>query len=201
MKVAVCGDSFMAIDPNAKGKHFSEMLDFDVTNYAYPGVGNIDICFQIQQAIHDNVDFVLIGTTDPARMIMPITDVDDKGISYINFRNGPDKKYYSATIPTFIGEEDDLKNVLPLSKAQRDAAKQYFVHIFDRDVNTLIDEWCLKYWYSQLQANGIEYKLLDKTEFCIYTYKQNGVDDNWTFHTDFATQALAAEILNRELSQ
>lgn len=200
MRVAVCGDSFMAVDPLVVGKHFSEMLNFEVSNYAHPGVGNIDICFQIKQAISDEVDYVLIGTTDPARLIMPIDDVDCYDISHKHLRDGADKLFHSTTIPTFIGDEKDLRNVLDISKEQRVAVKQYFLHIFNTELNSNIDRWCLGYWYHQLQLAGIKYKILNK-DFCIYTYKQNGKTDNWSFHTDFETQACAADILNRELAQ
>lgn len=183
----------MARDPNALGRHFSELLDFEVTNYAFPGVGNVDICVQIKQAIADKMDFVVIGKTDTGRMLLKYTDQQNKYINLAALRAGKDQTFYSDTIPTFIES-----NKYNLTAEQRNAVKQYFLHIYDHDLQREIDSWMFGYWTNQLTANSIKYKILGH-DFCVYTNTLSSGVDQWTFHTTFEVQQQAADILNKEI--
>lgn len=191
-KIIVCGDSFMAPDPAAPGRHFSELIG--ASSLARPGCGNIDICFQIEEAIKLGASCVIIGTTDSARTELKITQDFVHNLSLQNFRNGD---YISDTIPTLIGEEADIKNKYIIDKSRREAVKKYFVEIYDSMLKHTTDHWALGYWYKQLQDNNISYKVLPKT-FCIYTYAEQYPDEPYWFHTDFATQEQAAILLQQQ---
>ena len=187
--IVVCGDSFMAPDPNALGRHFSEHIG--ALSLAKPGCGNIDICFQIEEAIRLRPQRVIIGTTDSARTELRMTEDVLHNLSLQNFRNGD---YISDTIPTLIGEEPDIRDKYYIDSSRRQAVKQYFVEIYDSILKSTTDYWALGYWYKQLQDHGIQYDVLPKN-FCIYTYAQEHPNEPYSFHTDFKTQEKAAILL------
>ena len=188
--IIVCGDSFMAPDlVNAPGRHFSEILG--AFNLAKPGCGNIDICFQIKEAINLKPTRVIIGTTDSARTELKLTDEVIQHLSLLEFRNGD---YISDTIPTLIGEESDLKHKYYIPAFRRDTVKRYFTDMYDQTLKSLTDEWALGYWYNQLMENDIQYQVLTK-DFCIYKYAAANPNEPYSFHTDFVTQEKAAILL------
>jgi hypothetical protein len=193
MNVFVCGDSFMSPDPLAPGKHFSELLGS--TSLALPGVSNIDTCFQIKEAIDKKADYVIIGTTDSGRIELSMTDKTHNDINLLNLRNGD---YISSTIPTFIGEEWDLRDKHKLSPEVRDAVKKYFLHIYDKDIKILTDMWAIYFWISKLESLDIRYTLLPKS-FCIYQYAIKNPTEPWTFHTNFETQEQASHLLRKDI--
>ena len=187
--IVVCGDSFMAPDPAAPGKHFSEIIG--AVSLARPGCGNIDICFQIEEAIKCSADCVIIGTTDSARTELKMTNNMLHNLSLQHFRNGD---YISDTIPTLIGEEEDIKDKYYIDQLRRETIKRYFVDIYDSTLKHTTDMWALGYWYSQLQEHKIRYEILPKT-FCAYTYARQHPNEPYSFHTNFATQEQAAILL------
>jgi hypothetical protein len=193
IKVVVCGDSFMSPDPLAPGKHFSELLG--AKSLAVPGVSNIDICFQIKEAINNKADYIIIGTTDSGRIELPMTDKTHDDINLTNLRNGD---YISSTILTFIGEEWDLKDKYKLSPEVRDAVKKYFLHIYNKDIKMLTDMWAIYFWISKLELLDIRYTLLPKS-FCIYQYAIKNPTEPWTFHTDFETQKQASHLIRKDI--
>ena len=187
--IVVCGDSFMAPDPNAIGRHFSEIMG--AISLARPGCGNIDICFQIEEAIKLGANRVIIGTTDSARTELRMTDDTRLGLSLQNFRNGD---YISDTIPTLIGEELDIQDKYPIEQARRDTVKRYFVDMYDSVLKHTTDMWAVGYWCSRLKEHNIQYQVLPRN-FCIYTHAQEYPNEPYTFHTNFATQEKAAILL------
>lgn len=201
MKVVVCGDSFMSIDPGAPGQHFSELLPYDVTNLAYPGVGNIDICFQLKEAINLRPDYVIIGTTDPARIELPYkNEHTSPEINIQHFRDSSEgQTFKSTTIPSFIGEEPDLHGSVDISREKRRAVKMYLAYIYNYYLKNETDSWAIGYWLSQLEKHNIPHKVLSR-DFCIYTSEQGHLVP-WTFHTDFAVQEQAARELESLLCQ
>lgn len=187
--IVVCGDSFMSPDPTAPGQHFSEIMG--AVSLARPGCGNIDICFQIEEAIKLRADRVIIGTTDNARTELRMINENLQELSLKNFRNGD---YISDTIPTLIGDESDIKEKYYIEPSRRQAVKQYFVEMYDNTLKSFTDRWALGYWYRQLQDHGIQYDVLPRN-FCIYLYAQQHPNEPYIFHTNFETQEKAAIIL------
>ena len=199
IKVFVCGDSFMSRDPNYPGEHFSEMLQADqVVNLAQPGVGNIDICMQLEDAMQKQPSCIIVGTTDPGRMEVPVGRV--KGMKLAHFRKGPNLSFISDTIPTLIGEEPGLADKHPeISSEVRAAVKQYFTHIYNHDLKNVTDSWCLGYWFGQISYNKIPLIVLPK-EFVIYEHAaKHGNNELRVFHTNLETQQTAARILNEKI--
>jgi len=187
--IVVCGDSFMAPDQHATGRHFSEIMG--ARSLARPGCGNIDICFQIKEAIELRASRVIIGTTDSGRTELKLTNENIYDLSWTNFRNGD---YISDTIPTLIGEEPDLKYKYFIGDSRRESIKRYFTDMYDPVLKYNTDMWALGYWFSQLKEHNIPYEVLSKS-FCIYEYARKNPNEPYTFHTDFVTQEQAAILL------
>lgn len=191
--IVVCGDSFMATDAAAPGRHFSELIG--AVSLARPGCGNIDICFQIKEAIGLRPQQVIIGTTDSARTELRMTNKSTVGeLALPNFRNGD---YISDTIPTLIGQEHDLKNKYSIEPSRRETVKRYFTDMYDHVLKHTTDHWALGYWYHQLTQHGIKYQVLPRT-FCIYEYALQHPNEPYSFHTDFITQEKAAITLSQQ---
>ena len=203
MKVFICGDSFMAIDPNCPARHFGSILGltFEVVNLAKAGVSNMDIHLQIKEAIECQAEYVIIGTTDSARLetyysypklhtIVPLED-----ISLRHFRQGPDQLFVATNVQACLHKN----NIHNLSTEVRSAIKEYTTHLYNPHLAELKDKWMFEHWLQQLRNNNIKYFVLPP-EFCVYEYvKQNGISAPTSFHTDFATQELAAKLITEEL--
>jgi hypothetical protein len=202
MKIAVCGDSFMAVDHRLPGKHFSELLtnQFDIINLALPGVSTFDICLQIEEAILQKVDYIIIGPThgprveiiDPASSPFQLSS----DISLKNFRPGKDKHFISRNIVSLLDRKTEFK----LSNQVVDAMKMYISHIHIQEIDEIKNNWLIGYWTNQIEKNNIRYKVLPR-DFCIYyEFFVNGNNIDFpSFHTDTATQELAAKILKEEI--
>lgn len=193
MKIYVCGDSFCSTDAGAPGRHFSELIG--ATSLARGGVSNIDICFQIKEAIAQHADYVIIGTTDPGRIEIPLVNLTDENrILLENLRPGKKQKYISDTIPTFIGVEPDLATKYNLTPELRRAVQEYFKHMYDPNLKMEIDMWAIQHWLTTLENHNIRYFVLPKT-FCIYEYAMKNPNEPWVFHTNELVQNQAAREL------
>lgn len=201
MNVVICGDSFMSVDARVPGKHFSELLPFNVTNLAYPGVGNIDICYQIKEAIKLQPDYVVIGTTDPGRIELPfVNEHRSPDINISNFRDGSNcQTFKSTTIATFIGEEPDLNGTVDITREQRQAVKMYLAYMYNYHLKNDTDMWAIEYWLTQLEKLNIKYLVLPR-DFCIY-YDAGfqGKTEPWVFHTNFESQEKAAKEIENQI--
>jgi len=75
-KLAVCGDSWFSSDLEWPDRSFGEILarqlNYDLISLARGGCSNVAIALQIDQAIAMKADVVIIGTTTPDRIEIPI---------------------------------------------------------------------------------------------------------------------------------
>ena len=80
-KMILCGDSFMTPVTTHPGTHFSEIvaeqLGFELTAYSRGGMSNGGIAIQIDTAIKEKPDFILVGTTLPDRIEYPVRSGGD----------------------------------------------------------------------------------------------------------------------------
>jgi hypothetical protein len=212
MQIIICGDSFMTQDRRelAKGKHFSELLSpHNVINLARGGMSNIGICFQLEQASRLEPNIIIIGTTDSGRIEIPSghgkfnARQGLKNIVYTHFSSASiDSEYVgdalapiiSDTIPTVIGEEQDLIESYLLPSEVRHAVKQYFSYMYHPEVKLLADSWAIGYWIMKLERSGV--KVIIARETLKHLYSAAIVNPGqWVFHTDFIEQEIAADIL------
>jgi hypothetical protein len=207
MRIVVCGDSYMTQDsrPPAQGRHFSQLLEpHEVINLSRGGMSNIGICFQLEQALLLKPNIIIIGTTDSGRIEIPsghgkfqvsdrlknivYTHVNSVNTVYAGNETAP---IISDTIPTIIGEEEDLKKSYILSTEVRQAVKQYFSYMYHPEVKSLSDAWAIGYWVMLLEKNGI--KVIIAREALTHLYEAKPTE--WVFHTEFNEQEKAANII------
>jgi hypothetical protein len=195
-KLGVCGDSFMAAinksdsEPNnGYGKHFTEILgkklNCDVVTFAKGGVSNQTIRLQIEEIIKENPDHVIIGTTSPDRLEIPIPDLrvsdyHDKwkeknyrpfnslyNIKYIDSLNNQSQnhpgfrldepKMISETISNLIVHKKDHPI---LSRRKKEAIIEYFDYLYDHEWKIQQDSWILCDGLYKLQKRGISFDVI-----------------------------------------
>jgi len=195
-RIVVCGDSFCAAAPTLPGTHFSELLtskyNYEVVNLSRPGTSNVSICFQIEQAIKLNADFVIFANTDVSRIDIPIKSYQS-GLGIANF----DSNIYSNTIPSFINGRSDVIDKFPNYKELLTAIKYYVNFLFDYGLNAEVNEWMIKYWVSVLEQKRINYLWINKHPMWDivnkYVIENSDKIGDCTYHTDSITQVNLAD--------
>lgn len=191
--VIVCGDSFMS--PSAvegyQGTHFSEIfatnLNYNLIAYSCGAMGNGGIAVQIETAIKDCPDFILIGTTFhtryewPFRSVGSVDSISIDNLLYINV-SSISTKYPWINKNSFMNSApilEALSDFEPLfkfdqNKQERKAALQsYFKYLYHDDWKQQIDYWILYAALHKLETSGIPYFLV------IDHYKEEGIQLPW----------------------
>lgn len=221
-KLGICGDSFMASVikdeknlNNGYGKHFTEvlakMLDCELITYARKAISNQAIRLQIDEVIKDNPDYVIIGTTTPDRIEVPINDVTVENymqkwkVSQYNFENGLyniryngyenqselnnkfmeiNPKFISSTITHLINEKCDLK------EDTIEAIKSYFQYIYDMNWKRQLDTWIISDGIQKLIRSNMRFSLITpQIEYKYFDYCFDNIiyGDNplnpWTYYS------------------
>lgn len=191
-KLAICGDSFNAVSKILPGTHYSEILAKDLgwqlLNYARRGCSNGGIRLQIQEAIDQNADFVIIVPTGWDRMEIPVRDnfydnpkniiktwgnllqdflldkskstYDPKlGIKNINY--DPDKTDHMVFETIFSLAENYTHEYrkAKLTQEKVEAMKQYINHIYDSGWKQQLDKWIITEGVCQLQSRSIPFSI------------------------------------------
>jgi hypothetical protein len=82
--VAVCGDSWFTSDNSHPGKSFGEIIarnnNWNLKSLAQMSCSNFAISLQVDRAIELKSDFIIVGTTTPDRVEIPIIDSNNKYI-------------------------------------------------------------------------------------------------------------------------
>ena len=197
--LGICGDSFMASDlPNRKdgsyGNHFSEvlgrMLDCQVVTYARGGCSNFTIRLQMDEIIKHNPHHVIIGTTTPDRLEVPINDLTvsnpwDKwnnhkftpknglyNVYYSSFENQSvnhtgfneiTPTVYSQNLTGLIGTDDQDVWITPnkiLDKEMSRAVRGYFQYMYDMRLKLQQDTWIISEGIYKFLSMNIDFSLI-----------------------------------------
>jgi len=168
-KMYVCGDSWMSPSVKTPGLHLSQIvagvLNFELVPLAAGGMSNGGICIQIDTAIQNGADFVLINTTGPDRLVLPIkyhpgwefstADIlynDPKAVSSTVPFNGSSPSLISQSIRSMIDH-----TVLDDYPEKRKAVIEYFNELWSETWCTQQDRWCLYAMLHKLHLSGIPY--------------------------------------------
>jgi hypothetical protein len=205
-KLAVIGDSFMSAYvnhvawPNIAETHFSEILckkyGIDLIMLARGGSTTRVIRSQIQYAIDEvRPDYVLFGTTYPARIELPIENTfynfaqgllnfnydrtnSANDLSYYQLKHSLDLSNHAPTmtfdsINSIIGY-DGLQQVQDhITDEQRLALEKHFIYNYSRDWSLQVDSWLILSGCYALKESGIKFSLLlqDPIKSIPYLYK------------------------------
>jgi len=134
MKIISCGCSFMSIDPNCYGTHFSEIiaskLNSNYACYAKFGSTNFAVRLQIEEAIKQKPDLILIGFTGESRLdISNGQYVIANGVRNIEYK----VPRIPSHIPEFYNHADITTRSMPMSEMSADDVgfRYYLTEIHD----------------------------------------------------------------------
>jgi hypothetical protein len=123
---------------------FVKEKNFDYINLAQGGSSNFFIRLQIDQAINDHANYVIIGATSPNRFEIPIGSLNMKHTQEFN-----SKKYImSAQIS---------HNINALSSELISAVKYYSTYIQDNNIDSVKSYFLLQDGLTQLEKKKIPY--------------------------------------------
>lgn len=176
-KLIVCGDSYMSPVVNYPKTHFSEIiadrLGYELIPYSRSGMSNGGIAIQIDTAIQEKPDLILVGTTYPDRIEFPINDPkpsDRFTVQDICYDHSP---FSLSSNVEFFAEDPQLisTNVVEIisnsygrtfekcdepDKKER-AIKDWFRYLYHPDWKNQTDKWMMYAVLHQLHESNIPY--------------------------------------------
>ncbi len=191
-KLAVCGDSFSAVSKILPGTHYSELLaeklGWELLNYARRGCSNGGIRLQIDEAIRQQADYVIVVPTSWDRMEIPASGVpyaydkppriwgnplqdhllnaeqyqgyDPKiGIKNINYSITEPSTMIFETIFTLAENHDHEYRAGLLSRDTTRAVKDYINHIYDSNWKRQCDIWIMVSGVAALHDSKIPFSI------------------------------------------
>lgn len=175
-KLIVCGDSYMSPVLEHPGTHFSEIvadkLGYELIPYSRGGMSNGGIAVQIDTAIENKPELILVGLTNSDRIEFTINEpnttdrftIDDityhhatQSLSSIrNFAHKP------QLISTNINEVISKKYGITFDKCNEPNKKQqaindWFKYLYHPDWKTQTDKWMMYAILHQLHESQIPY--------------------------------------------
>lgn len=190
-KLVVCGDSFyspVSSPDSCRGTHFCEVLasnlGWDLVSFAKGACSNQVIRLQIDEAMKESPDLIIIGVTGNDRMEIPVTHRKEKGYwnlvhsneSAFRPQNGlkdilystrsdtsqnnllfqdADPRLVSETLNNLFWYRDDYVDILP--EGIIDILEQWFCSVYDMNWKKLQDTWILSSGFSKLEQNNMPY--------------------------------------------
>ena len=184
-KLIVCGDSFMTPITTYPGTHFSEIvaerLGFELTAYSRGGMSNGGIAIQIDTAIKENPDLILVGTSLPDRIEYTLKSGGDcspeftvKDIQYKHWDSvsshypwlNADPRLVSANLVELIGDtttnpKDYAVNIESCDEPfkTKQAINDWFRYIYHPGWKIQTDQWMMYAMLHKLHLSGIPYIL------------------------------------------
>lgn len=189
--IAVCGDSWFSADPKFPGKSFGELVcaknNWELLSLARGGCSNFSIALQVDKAIEQLADFVVLGTTTPDRGEFPIINaqnssiwdklknsfnwenwfttqpevyIKSRGISNILHTNSVSSTHSWISNPTIVSES--FNNLVfhdheKLTPEQVDSLRSYMLNLYDSNIKRQADSWIISDACRRLEQKNIPY--------------------------------------------
>jgi len=194
-KMFVCGDSFMSPVVSHPNTHHSELLSqkiqYELVAYSRGGISNLGICLQVEAAIAEKADFILLNITSTDRIEIPLNLENDtypyniQDVVYIEHnslsvnsgtmnKNSPklisdtmhcllDTQYHYATqYNPYFTDYKEFKNFI----------KSYFMIMHNHNWKKQVDYMCLYYALHKLYLSKIPYLMIlspnDIKNYCFW---------------------------------
>lgn len=174
-KIGICGDSFMAStrnnDESICGEHFTDLLaeklNCELVTFARSAASNEVIRLQIDEIIKFKPDLIIIDSTTPDRIEVPIYENKefdkDKGIYNMDYRNYSNNK--SSIHSGFIVNRPSLlTNTLSnhiksglLDKEKEKSIYRFIGSLYDERWEAMKDSWVLAEGLRKLDDLNIDY--------------------------------------------
>jgi hypothetical protein len=173
-KLIICGDSYMSPAIDYPNTHFSEIvadkLGYELIAYSRAGMSNGGIAIQIDTAISQKPDLILIGTTYSDRIEFPINDpkpTDKFTIDDISYHHTPTSLSYNTSLdPQLISTNlvevisNQCFNTFNLCEQPHEkekSIKDWFRYLYHPDWKKQVDRWMMYGVMHQLHQSGIPY--------------------------------------------
>jgi len=170
-----CGDSFMAVDYPHSGvlsflELYAEEKQFRHVSLARAGATNFTIRLQIEQAIADKADYVVVGNTCSDRFDIvlepdePIGEFYLRNILYAGYRSASEKHVQEDSnlkivSDTFVNIERQVHEKM-IPQRQRDALKNYIADLHSISLTNQRDYYVISDGIRKLQLHGIPFVFL-----------------------------------------
>lgn len=184
-KLITCGDSYMSPTLNLPNTHFTEIFaqtcGYELIPYARSGIGNGGIVMQIESAIRDKPDLIIVSSTFPERIefasgsngpeaeLRPCFIEDINNLAH-NTNEVSEAMYLknkgsilSESLVTLLSQDDSHqlslieKHRLPEYRVKKEAIKMYFNEIYHYGWKDQVDKMMIYATMHRLHLSGIPY--------------------------------------------
>jgi|688.fasta_scaffold58272_4 hypothetical protein len=173
-KLIICGDSFMSPAIDYPNTHFSEIiadkLGYELISYSRAGMSNGGVAIQIDTAIQQKPDLILVGTTYSDRIEFPINDpkpTEKFTIDDISYHHTPTSSSYNISLnPQLISTNivevisNKFANTFKLCEQphkKEKAIKDWFRYLYHPDWKNQVDQWMMYAVLHKLHESTIPY--------------------------------------------
>ncbi len=173
-KLIVCGDSYMSPTILYPNTHFSEIiadkLGYELIPYSRAGMSNGGIAIQIDTAMQQKPDLILLGTTYSDRIEFPINEprsTDKFTINDISYHHTTtsltsnislDPQLISTNLVEVISNNfGSTFHLCDQPRKKEKAIKDWFRYLYHSDWKTQTDRWMMYGVVHQLNQSGIPY--------------------------------------------
>jgi hypothetical protein len=175
-KLIICGDSFMSPAVEYPNTHFSEIiadkLGYELISYSRAGMSNGGVAIQLDTAIQQKPDLILVATTYSDRIEFPINDpkpTDNFTIDDISYHHTTTSLVSIDTqntcaqlISTNLTEviSNQCFNTFELCEQPRKkekAIKDWFRYLYHPDWKNQVDRWMMYAILHKLDESTIPY--------------------------------------------
>ena len=156
MKIAICGCSLSSPPHNKPphydkflNTHFSELLGtkHNVINFAEPGVSNYHIRLQVEEAIKQKPDVVILTATNTARVELNTNKTLDNNLCI--------RGIHEIEHSTMVSVHQSMVKNHDLSAGHKTALKYYFDEIYNEEWEKKKQIWIINDALTELQHNKI----------------------------------------------
>lgn len=162
------GDSFMSVDSPDDGitsflELYAQRRGFAHVSLARPGATNFAIRLQIDRAIEEHADYVIVGVTSPDRFDIVVGNTHSNfkltDIDYTKYRvQSKTDDAADVVSDTFNNIKDNA--YLTVSTNQIQALKGYFTYLHDNFLQSQKDYYMISDGLQRLERAGIDYLLI-----------------------------------------
>lgn len=165
--VYICGDSFAVADPQYLDQYWVDLLqgqlgdDVTIKNLGRVGASNLHIAMQVDYALNNHVDFVIVLATSSLRTDISLGSIDNSlplldryiNLTQVNSKNG--------LVSTSISY---LKNNDIFSTHQAELLRQFYTEFVDIEVEVFKNKLIIEATLHKLKSSGIPF-LFDRGGF------------------------------------
>lgn len=165
--VYICGDSFAVADPQYFEKYWVTLLqdqlgtNINVKNLGRISASNLHIAMQVEHALDNQADFVIVLATSSLRTDISVGNINTSLSLLDRYVDLTQSNCTEGLVSTSISY---LKNNTIFSKYQSDLLQKFYTEFVDIDVEVFKSKLLIEVTLHKLQASGTTF-LFDRGGF------------------------------------